>query len=118
MEKFEQRQGVTDLVPLQSTDKMPARRGGQQRNFRTRFLDATLAEQLLTGIESEPHLFGFVRFGNRDELDFVDRTTCLFRRVSDLGSDSLQVFSDVFHTELYAIYSLATNRILRQNGAI
>src|SRR5438045_1965387 len=100
VERFEERQGVPDLIALQSTDEMPARRRRKQRDFRARFLDAALAEELLTGIERGPDLFGVVGFGNRDQLDVVGRTRALVRRLADPRPDALEVLGDVLHVRL------------------
>jgi len=100
VEKFEERQGVSNFVPLQSPDEMPPRGGGQQRNFRARFLDPAFAEQLLARIKREAHLLGLVRFGNGHEFDLFERAAGLLRSFRDLCPDALEISRDVFHKEL------------------
>jgi hypothetical protein len=97
MEKFEERQGVADLVFLKPADEMPAESRWEQRNLGPRFLDAAFAKQLLSRVKRRAHLFRLVRFGNGDQLDISRRATALFRGIRDLRSDAFQVFGDRFH---------------------
>jgi hypothetical protein len=70
------------------------------RNFHPRFLDAALAEKLLSSFKGRANLFRFVSFRNRDQLDVVERASASFRRVRDLPTNVFQVLRDLRHAEL------------------
>src|SRR6476469_7457775 len=97
MKELKQRQGVTNFVSLEPPDQMPAGRRRQQRNLGARFLDPALAKKLLAGVESGSHLFGFVRFGYRHQLDVIGRPAARSQRVSDLRANALQILRNWLH---------------------
>lgn len=66
MKKLKEREGVSNLVLLQVSDKVPSQSRGQLGDLGSRFLDAAFTEKILARLESFPHAFGGMSFRNRD----------------------------------------------------
>ena len=62
VEKFEERQRVTNFVFLEMPHEMPAQVRRQLRNLGARFLHAAFTENLLPAFMSRAHFFGVVGF--------------------------------------------------------
>src|SRR4051812_5079393 len=117
VKKFEERKCMTDFIPLQAPDEMPAGSRWQQWNLDSRFLDAALAKQLLPGLKRGPNLLGFVSLRNGDQLNIVHGTSAPFGGVFDLDPNPRQILSDVLHGEIVRQRPRLPMRFIRWQSA-
>jgi hypothetical protein len=79
---------------------MPAQVRRQLRNLRSRFLDAALTEELLSGVRCFANALGWMRLRDRHEFNILRRASAFSGCVGDLRSHTLQVLPNICHEEL------------------
>src|SRR2546422_10439090 len=79
------------------SDEMPPQIRRQLREFNSRFLNTTLAEQSLPSFNRLAHFVGWMCLRDPDELNLVRSASNLRRRSRDLLAHSLEIFNDRSH---------------------
>src|SRR5437016_1308303 len=88
---------MPDFVLLKMSNEMPAQIRRQLRDFRSRFLNTTLAEQSLPSLDRLAHFVGWMCLRDRDELNFARSASNLRRRSRDLLAHARKIFRDRSH---------------------
>src|SRR5215472_16000620 len=88
---------MADLVLLKMSHKVPTHAGRQLGNFSSRFLNTTLTEQSLPGLNRLAHFLRWVRLRDRHQLDVVSRTTALRCGQSDSFAHPFEILQDRIH---------------------
>ena len=88
---------MTNFIPLEMTDEVPAGATWQERDLCASLLNATFAEEKLAGLDCLEEEFGGMRFRDGEERDFCVRPMGALGGVGDGGVSSGESISEGGH---------------------